>query len=66
MEKKGACSLCHRNQWKAACGPKDNFHYMASSGLGKATAKLFQNKHGNVMATMHNPVPEIEFLAAVT
>ena len=32
----------------------------ASSGLGKATAKLFQNKGWNVIATMRNPKNETE------
>lgn len=32
----------------------------ASSGLGKATAKLFQEKGWNVIATMRNPEKESE------
>ena len=32
----------------------------ASSGLGKATAKLFQSKGWNVIATMRNPENETE------
>ncbi|GAA4155811.1 SDR family NAD(P)-dependent oxidoreductase [Chryseobacterium ginsenosidimutans] len=32
----------------------------ASTGLGKATAKLFQNKGWNVIATMRNPEAETE------
>ena len=32
----------------------------ASSGLGKATAKLFQSKNWNVIATMRNPENETE------
>lgn len=32
----------------------------ASSGLGKATAKLFQSKGWNVIATMRNPEKDIE------
>lgn len=32
----------------------------ASSGLGKATAKLFQSKGWNVIATMRNPAAETE------
>lgn len=32
----------------------------ASSGLGKATAKLFQSKGWNVIATMRNPQNENE------
>jgi len=32
----------------------------ASSGLGKATAKLFQSKGWNVIATMRNPQNETE------
>jgi YesN/AraC family two-component response regulator len=32
----------------------------ASSGLGKATAKLFQSKGWNVVATMRNPENETE------
>ena len=32
----------------------------ASSGLGKATAKLFQSKGWNVIATMRNPAKETE------
>jgi NAD(P)-dependent dehydrogenase (short-subunit alcohol dehydrogenase family) len=35
----------------------------ASSGLGKATAKLFQNKGWNVIATMRNPEKETELSA---
>lgn len=40
----------------------------ASSGLGKATAKLFASKDWNVIATMRNPEKEIELnqLANVT
>src|SRR3954447_24233583 len=34
----------------------------ASSGLGKATAKLFQSKGWNVIATMRNPEKETELL----
>jgi len=33
----------------------------ASTGLGKATAKLFQSKGWNVIATMRNPDKETEF-----
>lgn len=33
----------------------------ASSGLGRATAKLFQSKNWNVIATMRNPEIETEF-----
>nr|WP_310467234.1 SDR family NAD(P)-dependent oxidoreductase [Chryseobacterium ginsenosidimutans] len=32
----------------------------ASSGLGKTTAKLFQSKGWNVIATMRNPKNETE------
>src|SRR6478735_5420672 len=32
----------------------------ASSGIGKATAKLFQSKGWNVIATMRNPGKETE------
>ena len=32
----------------------------ASSGIGKATAKLFQEKGWNVIATMRTPEKEIE------
>src|ERR1700744_1624 len=32
----------------------------ASSGLGKATAKLFSSKGWNVIATMRNPLKETE------
>lgn len=32
----------------------------ASSGLGKATAKLFQSKGWQVIATMRNPAKETE------
>ncbi|MDE1192690.1 MAG: SDR family NAD(P)-dependent oxidoreductase [Arachidicoccus sp.] len=32
----------------------------ASSGMGKATAKLFQAKGWNVIATMRNPAKETE------
>ncbi len=35
----------------------------ASSGLGKATAKLFQSKGWNVIATMRNPEKETELSA---
>src|SRR6478609_8812534 len=35
----------------------------ASSGLGKATAKLFQSKGWNVIATMRNPDKETELSA---
>lgn len=35
----------------------------ASSGLGKATAKLFHSKGWNVIATMRNPENEIELAA---
>ncbi|QEM04781.1 SDR family oxidoreductase [Mucilaginibacter sp. P25] len=35
----------------------------ASSGLGKATAKLFQSKGWNVIATMRNPALETELTA---
>lgn len=35
----------------------------ASSGLGKATAKLFQSKGWNVIATMRNPANETELTA---
>ena len=40
----------------------------ASAGLGKATAKLFQSKGWNVIATMRNPEKDIElrYLANVT
>ena len=31
-----------------------------SSGIGKATAKLFQSKGWNVIATMRSPKDEIE------
>ena len=34
----------------------------ASTGLGKATAKLFQNKGWNVIATMRNPEAETELI----
>jgi len=34
----------------------------ASSGLGKATAKLFQSKGWNVIATMRNPEKETELI----
>ena len=33
----------------------------ASSGIGKAAAKLFQSKNWNVIATMRNPAIETEF-----
>ena len=32
----------------------------ASSGIGKETAKLFQSKNWNVVATMRNPEKETE------
>ena len=32
----------------------------ASTGMGKATAKLFQSKGWNVIATMRNPEKETE------
>lgn len=40
--------------------PKTIFITGASSGLGKATAKLFQSKGWNVIATMRNPENERE------
>jgi len=35
----------------------------ASSGIGKATAKKFQQEGWNVIATMHKPEAEIELTA---
>ena len=35
----------------------------ASSGIGKATAKLFQSKGWNVVATMRTPEKETELTA---
>jgi NAD(P)-dependent dehydrogenase (short-subunit alcohol dehydrogenase family) len=37
----------------------------ASSGLGKATAKLFQQEGWNVIATMRNPENETELTGII-
>ena len=38
----------------------------ASAGLGKATAKLFQSRGWNVIATMRNPEQETELKQLAT